>query len=116
MYVVGVAMAEKIQGLEDDYPHVCLVYVVMIIQAETILKYILMLVVWYAMGWYDLYYNYLDHKWLFMPCGLQIDMVLILFLRLRDIVSDVIDLYDMCSTGLLGSICKLMHIHMWLDL
>ena len=25
LYVVGVAMAEKIQGLEVDYPHVCLV-------------------------------------------------------------------------------------------
>ena len=33
-YVLGVAMAEKIQGLEDDYPHVCLV--VVLIQAETV--------------------------------------------------------------------------------
>ena len=23
-YVLGIALAEKIQGLEDDYPHVCL--------------------------------------------------------------------------------------------
>ena len=34
VYILGVTMAEKIQDLEVDYPHVCLV--VVIIQAETI--------------------------------------------------------------------------------